>query len=88
MRYAQDLAFKLAGKSIRANTVSPGNTYFEGGIWQWIETNDPALFAKALALNPTGAYGEARGGRPRRRLPREPGVQLHHGDEPRWSTGR
>jgi len=54
VRYAQDLAFKLAGKSIRANTVSPGNTYFEGGIWQWIETNDPALFAKALALNPTG----------------------------------
>jgi len=54
VRYAQDLAFKLAGKNIRANTVSPGNTYFEGGIWQWIETNDPALFAKALALNPTG----------------------------------
>lgn len=54
VRYAQDLAFKLAGKNIRANTVSPGNTYFEGGIWQWIETNDPALFARALALNPTG----------------------------------
>ena len=54
VRYAQDLAFKLAPKMIRANTVSPGNTYFEGGIWQWIETNNAELFAKALALNPTG----------------------------------
>jgi NAD(P)-dependent dehydrogenase (short-subunit alcohol dehydrogenase family) len=53
-RYAQDLAHKLAPKMIRANTVSPGNTYFDGGIWQWIETNNPSLFAEALRLNPTG----------------------------------
>jgi 3-oxoacyl-[acyl-carrier protein] reductase len=54
VHYAQGLAFRLAGKGIRANAVSPGNTYFEGGIWQWIETNNPALFKEALALNPTG----------------------------------
>ena len=54
VRYAQDLAFKLAPKMIRANTVSPGNTYFDGGIWQWIEANNPTLYAKSLALNPTG----------------------------------
>ncbi len=54
VRYAQDLAHKLAPKMIRANTVSPGNTYFEGGVWQWIETNNPQLFADSLALNPTG----------------------------------
>lgn len=54
VRYAQDLAYKLAPKMIRANTVSPGNTYFEGGVWQWIETNNPELFAQSLALNPTG----------------------------------
>jgi 3-oxoacyl-[acyl-carrier protein] reductase len=54
VRYAQDLAHKLAPKMIRANTVSPGNTYFDGGIWQWIEQNNPALFAEALRLNPTG----------------------------------
>jgi len=34
--------------------VSPGNTYFEGGIWAQIETGNPELFASALALNPTG----------------------------------
>lgn len=54
VHYAQGLAFKLAGKGIRANTVSPGNTYFDGGIWQWIESNNPELFAKAMELNPTG----------------------------------
>ena len=39
---------------IRVNSVSPGNTYFEGGVWQNIENNLPDLFAQALALNPTG----------------------------------
>ena len=33
VHYAQGLAFQLAPKGIRADTVSPGNTYFEGGIW-------------------------------------------------------
>ncbi len=54
VHYAQGLAYKLAAKGIRANTVSPGNTYFDGGIWQNIETNMPGLYAEALALNPTG----------------------------------
>jgi 3-oxoacyl-[acyl-carrier protein] reductase len=54
VHYAQGLAYRLAGKGIRANTVSPGNVYFEGGIWAWIEENNKELFAQALALNPTG----------------------------------
>jgi 3-oxoacyl-[acyl-carrier protein] reductase len=28
--------------------------YFEGGVWPWIEENNPELFKQALALNPTG----------------------------------
>ena len=39
---------------MRANSVSPGNTYFDGGVWQGIETANPELFATALDLNPTG----------------------------------
>lgn len=54
IHYTQGLAFKLAGRGVRANTVSPGNTYFPGGVWPSIEQNDPELFAAALALNPTG----------------------------------
>ncbi|MBV8613829.1 MAG: SDR family oxidoreductase [Acetobacteraceae bacterium] len=57
VHYAQGLAYQLAAKGIRANTVSPGNTYFEGGVWQQIERNNPALFATALGLNPTGRMG-------------------------------
>jgi 3-oxoacyl-[acyl-carrier protein] reductase len=54
VHYAQGQAMKLAPKGIRANTVSPGNTYFDGGIWQNIEQNNPDLFAGAIALNPMG----------------------------------
>lgn len=54
IHYTQGLAFQLAGKGIRANSLSPGNTYFPGGVWENIEQNDPSLFATALGLNPTG----------------------------------
>lgn len=54
VHYMHTLAVNLAGKGIRANAVSPGNTYFEGGIWHQIETGNPELFTQSLALNPTG----------------------------------
>lgn len=54
IHYTQGLAYQLAGKGIRANTVSPGNTYFPGGVWQSVEQGNPEFFAEALALNPTG----------------------------------
>ncbi|MGU3498459.1 SDR family NAD(P)-dependent oxidoreductase [Mycobacterium sp. C31M] len=54
IHYTQGLAYQLAAKGVRANTVSPGNTYFPGGVWPSIEQNDPELFATALGLNPTG----------------------------------
>lgn len=54
IHYTQGLAYNLAGRGVRANTVSPGNTYFAGGVWPSIEENDPELFDTALALNPTG----------------------------------
>ena len=57
MHYTQGLAYHLAGKKIRANTVSPGNTYFPGGVWNQIETGNPALYKMALGLNPTGRMG-------------------------------
>jgi NAD(P)-dependent dehydrogenase (short-subunit alcohol dehydrogenase family) len=55
--YIHGLAFQLAEKGIRANTVSPGNTYFEGGVWQSIETGNPELYEMAVGLNPTGHMG-------------------------------
>jgi 3-oxoacyl-[acyl-carrier protein] reductase len=57
IHYVQGLAFQLAGKGIRANTLSPGNTYFPGGVWNQIEHGNPELYRQALALNPTGRMG-------------------------------
>src|SRR5690348_14793391 len=54
VHYTQGLAYQLAAKGIRANSLSPGNTYFAGGVWENIEQNVPELFAQAMALNPTG----------------------------------
>jgi 3-oxoacyl-[acyl-carrier protein] reductase len=57
IHYIQGIAFQLAGKGIRANTVSPGNTYFAGGVWEKIEKGNPDFFKHALSLNPTGRMG-------------------------------
>jgi len=58
IHYTQGLAHQLAGKGIRANSVSPGNIYFKGGVWEQIEHGMPELYARALALNPTGRMGK------------------------------
>jgi NAD(P)-dependent dehydrogenase (short-subunit alcohol dehydrogenase family) len=55
--YIHGLALHLADKGIRANVVSPGNTYFEGGVWASIESGNPELYATAVGLNPTGHMG-------------------------------
>ena len=57
VHYTQGLAYHLAGKHIRANTVSPGNTYFPGGVWNQIEHGNPELYKMALGMNPTGRMG-------------------------------
>lgn len=54
VHYTQGLAYQLAAKNIRANTVSPGNTYFADGVWESMEQGDPEFFRSALDLNPTG----------------------------------
>jgi 3-oxoacyl-[acyl-carrier protein] reductase len=60
IHYAKTLACQLAGKGIRVNSVSPGNTYFEGGVWHHIEQNMPDLFKTALSLNKTGRMATAQ----------------------------
>jgi 3-oxoacyl-[acyl-carrier protein] reductase len=55
--YMAGVALQVAEKGIRANTVSPGNTYFPGGVWENIEGGNPELFTFAMDLNPTGRMG-------------------------------
>jgi 3-oxoacyl-[acyl-carrier protein] reductase len=59
IHYSKGLSNQLITKGIRVNVVSPGNTYFEGGIWHNIERGMPDLFKTAMSLNPTGRMGTA-----------------------------
>jgi len=54
IHYAKGLARQYAKKGIRANVVSPGMVYFEGGVWNMVEKNMPDYFKQAISRNPTG----------------------------------
>ena len=55
--YVKNLARDLAAKGVRANLVSPGSIYFEGGVWDMVKTNMPKMYEATLARNPTGRMG-------------------------------
>ncbi|MGY1616838.1 SDR family NAD(P)-dependent oxidoreductase [Geodermatophilus sp. SYSU D00691] len=55
--YITGLGDQLAARGVRANVVSPGNTYFENGFWHSAERDLPDLYASQLAANPTGRMG-------------------------------
>jgi 3-oxoacyl-[acyl-carrier protein] reductase len=50
--YVKSLARHVAAQGIRANIVSPGTTYFEGGFWDRVKHDDPQGFARSLGENP------------------------------------
>jgi len=52
--YMKSLARHVAGRGIRANIVSPGTTFFEGGFWDRVKRDDPEGFARSLKDNPMG----------------------------------
>jgi 3-oxoacyl-[acyl-carrier protein] reductase len=55
--YVKGLARNLAPQNIRANMVSPGNVFFQGGVWDTVREQNPDGFAGMLARNPTGRMG-------------------------------
>ena len=59
VHYTQGIAHRLAPRGIRANTVSPGNTLFEGGSWDNAQRNRPEFFQTVLDLIPAGRMGTA-----------------------------
>lgn len=58
VHYIAQLAHTLAPKGVRANTVCPGNTYVEDGVWGGAEKNFPDLFKSQMAKNPMGRMGK------------------------------
>jgi len=55
--YVKNLARDLAAKNVRANLVSPGSIYFEGGVWNMVKDTMPKMYEATLARNPMGRMG-------------------------------
>lgn len=55
--YVSGLSTNLGTKGIRANTVSPGAIYFEGGVWDKRKRDTPDVYAAAVARTPMGRLG-------------------------------
>ena len=55
--YMSGLSTNLGAKGIRANTVSPGAIYFEGGVWDVRKRETPEVYAGAVARCPLGRLG-------------------------------
>lgn len=54
VHYVSGLAHSLAPQNIRANTVSPGAVFFEGGVWHQVQQAAPKRFDETVARNPMG----------------------------------
>jgi 3-oxoacyl-[acyl-carrier protein] reductase len=54
VHYIKGVSKQNASKHVRANVVSPGMVYFEGGVWNTIEQQTPQFFKDSLARNPMG----------------------------------
>jgi 3-oxoacyl-[acyl-carrier protein] reductase len=57
VNYMSQLAMELAPVGIRANTVSPGPIFIEGGSWDKIQRHLPEYFADNVAHQPQGRLG-------------------------------
>jgi 3-oxoacyl-[acyl-carrier protein] reductase len=54
IHYAKGLAREYAAKHVRANVVSPGTVFFEGGVWGNVKAGMPGFFEQMIKRNPTG----------------------------------
>jgi len=52
--YIKSLARDLAPKGIRANVVSPGSTFVDGGPWDRVKRDQPERFDHAVSMIPLG----------------------------------
>lgn len=58
--YAKGVARLYAPEKIRCNVVSPGNVYFEGGVWERMSRENPEFYNGWIAKNPTGRMATAQ----------------------------
>lgn len=55
--YIKGLAVQLAPENVRANLVSPGTIYFEGGVWHRVRQQATEMYDQMLSRNPMGRMG-------------------------------
>jgi 3-oxoacyl-[acyl-carrier protein] reductase len=59
INYVSQLAKELGPDGIRANAVSPGPIYIDGGSWDRIRQNKPEYYEANKARHPSGRFGRA-----------------------------
>ena len=59
VNYVSQLAKELGPDSIRANVVSPGPIYIDGGSWDRIRQKKPDYYDANKARHPSGRFGRA-----------------------------
>src|SRR6478672_401982 len=59
INYVSQLAKELGPDGIRANAVSPGPIYIDGGSWDRIRQKKPDYFEANQARHPSGRFGRA-----------------------------
>jgi 3-oxoacyl-[acyl-carrier protein] reductase len=57
IEYTQTQALGYAAKNIRVNCIAPGSIYFEGGVWDTAQQQNPKLYERILASIPAGRFG-------------------------------
>ncbi|MBV9205013.1 MAG: SDR family oxidoreductase [Actinobacteria bacterium] len=59
INYISQLAKELGPEGIRANAVSPGPIYIDGGSWDRIRQKKPDYYEANKARHPSGRFGRA-----------------------------
>lgn len=58
VNYVKQLAIEYGAEGIRANAVSPGPIYIDGGSWDFIKQHMPDYYTENVARQPQGRLGD------------------------------